>query len=101
MKKVKTGRINWKKVDPTEYQNHVTDKLSEIDQDILQTDLNKATTIINTVMVDSAKLCVPEVKTKHSQKSKLKVNNSVIQAAIYDKKTVFFFFQLKTTRPPK
>ena len=41
-------------------------------------------------MVDSAKLCVPEVKTKHSQKSKLKENSPVIQAAIYHKKTVFF-----------
>ena len=95
--KLKSKRINWKKVDITQYQSHISDKLSEARKDIICSDANKSAAAITSVMVESAKLCLPEVKTK-SQKSKLKANSPKIQGAILDKKTAFFNWK-KQGRP--
>ena len=52
-------------------------------------DLNEKVNKINSVLVESAKSCVPPIKKKQ-RKPKLKVMTPTIQSAIHEKKLAFF-----------
>ena len=82
-------RINWKKVDKKQYEQNVACNLSKANVNTDSLDLNEKVNKINSVLVESAKSCVPPIKKKQ-RKPKLKVMTPTIQSAIQGEKLAFF-----------
>ena len=49
-------------MDKKQYRNHVTDAILEKIPEINNIDLNRSMSVINSVMMESAKLCIPQKK---------------------------------------
>ena len=66
-------RINWKKVDKDDYVKNITSKLDEFETKMnLISDLNERVHEKNSVIIESAKECVP-LRKRMQRKPKLKV----------------------------
>lgn len=82
-------RVNWKKVDKSQYVQNIICNLNKANTKIDMLDLNERVHKINSVLIESAKSCVPPIKKKQ-RKPKLKVMTPTIQSAIREKKLAFY-----------
>ncbi|MCG7875776.1 MAG: reverse transcriptase domain-containing protein [Candidatus Thiodiazotropha endolucinida] len=84
-----TVRINWKRVDKEQYKSIIDRKISNCPPEKKIKNLNETTQTINTILLDSAKECAPQKKSKQ-KKPKLKVMTPTIHSAIRNKKKAYY-----------
>lgn len=82
-------RMNWKKVDKNQYVENTLRRLNKADVQIDSMNLSEKVTMINSVLVESAKDCAP-LNRRKQRKPKLKVMTPTIHSAIREKKQAFY-----------